>query len=192
MDEERTKILQMVEAGTISAEQGLALLNALDEGQVASEGTPPPPSTPPPDLATQWRHVWLYIVYAGVGILVGGAICLAFVYTGGSAWWGVCGWPLLLLGALVATLGAWSRTARWLHVRVTGKDHRIAISMPLPLKLAAWGVKIAQRFAPEKFAATGVDEVIASLGDSLDKGGQPFYVDVTNTDDGEHVQVYIG
>ncbi len=191
MDEERTKILQMVEAGTISAEQGLTLLNALDEGQAASEGAPPP-FTPPPDLATQWRHVWLYIVYAGVGVLVAGAIFLALVYTGGSVWWGACGWPLLLLGALVASLGAWSRTARWLHVRVKGKDHRVAFSMPLPLKLAAWGVKIAQRFAPDKLAATGVDEVIAGLGDSLGKDGQPFYVDVTDTDDGEHVQVYIG
>lgn len=194
MDEERAKILKMIETGAISAEQGLALLNAL-ESHTADEETGPSPAaspTPPPEVAQHWRHVWLYVVYAGAAIVTIGALLLYAMYAGGSAWWGVCGWPVLALGVGVVVLGAWSRTARWLHVRVTGRKERVAISMPLPLKLAAWAMKTGQRLMPEKFKATGLDEVIMSLEDSLDESGGPFYVNVTDEQDGEHVQVYIG
>lgn len=193
MNEERTKILQMIESGTITAEQGMALMGALGaEGDAQPQPEPsPPPSEPPPDLAMHWRHYWLYGVYVGVGLLIVGALFLYAIYASGSAWWGVCGWPTFAFGVLVTALAAWSRSARWLHVRVTGADHHVAISMPLPLKLAAWGLKIARRFVP-KFEQTGIDEVVMGLGDSLDESGDPFYVDVHDDEEGEHVQVYIG
>jgi hypothetical protein len=63
----------------------------------------------------------------------------------------------------------------------------VRISMPLPLKLAAWVLGFVRRFVP-KLKETAVDEVIMSLSES----DQPFYVDVTDAEDGEHVQVYIG
>jgi hypothetical protein len=183
LDEERIRVLQMVEAGTISAEEGVKLLEALEASRPASE--------PPPELVGQWRHAWLYVLYAGVGIVIAGGLLLFIVYAGGSVLWGVCGWPLLLAGVLVTVIGAWSRTARWLHVRVAGHDHRVAVSLPLPLKLTAWGIRVARRFVP-KFEETGLDEVIMGLDDATGAGGQPFYVSVTDEDDGEHVQVYIG
>ncbi len=195
MDEERIRVLQMVEAGTISAEEGARLLEALEAGRPAEAPhqpeAPPSRSGPPPELAGQWRYAWLYVLYVGVGIVMVGGLLLSVVYAGGSALWGVCGWPLLIAGALVTGIGAWSRTARWLHVRVTGRDHRVAVSLPLPLRLTAWGIRVARRFVPQ-FEETGLDEVIMSLDDATGAGGQPFYVDVTDQGDGEHVQVYIG
>jgi hypothetical protein len=186
VEQERIKILEMIQAGAITAEEGMALLQALDKPAPAAA---PISSEPPPDLE-HWRNAWLYVVYAGAGLLALGGGALYPVYA--SGWWvlGWCGWPLMALGLLVVVLGAWSKSARWLHVRISGRE-RFAISMPLPLKLTAWGVQLAQRFAPEKLQQTGLDEVIASLNDSFQEGGKPFYVDVTE-DDGEHVQVYMG
>ncbi len=195
MDEERAKILEMIEAGIISAEQGLALMNVLGESSLPGEEPAPSPAPrqePPPELTGHWRHAWLYVLYAGVGVVLVSALLLYAMYATGSAWWGICGWPLFALGVLVVALGAWSRTARWLHVRVTGRKERFALSLPLPLKLAAWAMKTGRRFIPEKFKETGMDEVIMGLDDSLQESDGPFYVDVNDDEDGEHVQVYVG
>jgi hypothetical protein len=46
-EEERIKVLKMIQEGTISAEQGLQLLEALDEGvKRANKGRPVPPTSP--------------------------------------------------------------------------------------------------------------------------------------------------
>ena len=46
-EEERMKVLKMIQEGTISAEQGLQLLEALDEGaKRANKGRPVPPPAP--------------------------------------------------------------------------------------------------------------------------------------------------
>ena len=120
-----------------------------------------------------------------------GAILLYAVYGARAGWgWAVCGWPMFALGVLITVMAWWLRTARWVHVRVRGKEN-VSISLPLPIKLTAWVIKIAQPFVPQ-FRDTGVDEVIMSMADTLDKDGQPIYVDVHDDDKGEHVQVYIG
>jgi len=113
------------------------------------------------------------------------------VYGALAGWgWALCGWPIFATGVLVVATAWWLRTARWIHVRVRGKEN-VTISIPLPLRLTAWAFKIAKPFVPQ-FKDTGIDEVITSLGDTLGKGGQPIYVDVNDEEEGEHVQVYIG
>jgi len=67
----------------------------------------------------------------------------------------------------------------------------VAISLPLPIKLTAWVIKIARPFVPQ-LKDTGVDEVITSLADTLDQDGQPLYVNVDDDETGEHVQIYVG
>ena len=200
MDDERMRILKRVEAGEISAEEAVRLLGELGQRPVAevkpevSETGPlaaSAPTRPPLDAPKGFSHFWLYPLWAGVGTLVIGAILLYAVYGARAGWgWAVCGWPLFALGVLITVTAWWLRTARWAHVRVRGKEN-VTLSLPIPIKLTAWAVKIVRPFVP-RLKDTGVDEVILGLGDALKEGNEPLYVDVNDDESGEHVQVYIG
>ena len=67
---------------------------------------------------------------------------------------------------------------------------RVALSLPVPLTLAAWVLRLAQPYVPQ-LRDTAADEVIMALRDSANQG-QPLCVDVHDDEKGEHVQVYIG
>jgi hypothetical protein len=198
MDDERMTILKRVEAGEISTQEAVRLINELGQTRSAEpepeeiEPEPEPAQSQPPlQVPQNLSQFWVYPLYVGVGIVVLGAILLYAVYGASAGWgWALCGWPIFAMGVLVVATAWWLRTARWVHVRVRGKEN-ITISIPLPLRLTAWAFKIAQPFVPQ-LKDTGVDEVITSLGDTLAKDGQPIYVDVNDEEEGEHVQVYIG
>ena len=90
---------------------------------------------------------------------------------------------------------AWgSRTSRWLHVRVnTGNTewpHKIAISFPIPIRLTAW---LLRTFVPKasQLRNTSLDELILALNENT-SDSRPLYVDVTDGDKGERVQVFLG
>ena len=198
MNHERMKILKRIEAGEISAEEAVrqisetgAASQAATEPEAARVESEPAASSPPPIVPRGLAHFWRYPLYAGVGIIVLGAILLYAVYgASASVWLSLCGWPIFVSGVIITVLAWWLRTARWVHVRVTGKEH-VAISLPLPIKLTAWAFKIAQPFVPQ-LKDTGVDEIILGLDDSLNKDGEPIYVKVDDDETGEHVQIYIG
>ena len=54
--EERMKVLRMVEAGKITAEQATQLLEALDEAPTTPKGAPGGPAIPP-NMAGRWFRV---------------------------------------------------------------------------------------------------------------------------------------
>jgi hypothetical protein len=91
------------------------------------------------------------------------------------------------------TLGAWSRTARWLFVRVQnhhadGRPRNILLGFPLPIGLAGWFLRTFGRHI-DGLKHTNVDEVVQAI--SLTKNiKEPLIVNVN--EDGERVQVYIG
>jgi hypothetical protein len=202
MDDERMRILKRIEAGEITAQEAVQQLNALSQAPQAEaepelEAIQPErtqaagASAPPMDVPKGLTEFWRYPLYTGVGIIVLGAILLYAVYGAAApALLALCGWPVFAAGVLVTATAWWLRTARWVHVRVTGKEN-VTISLPLPLRLTAWAVKVARPFVPQ-FKDTSVDEVIMGLGDTLSQDGQPIYVDVNDDESGEHVQVYIG
>jgi hypothetical protein len=197
MNDERMTILKRIETGEIKAEEAVRLINELGQAPTSQpepesvEPEPEPEKPAPPPVPKGLAQFWIYPLFAGVGVIVLGAILLYAVYAARAGWgWAVCGWPLFALGVIVTAVAWWLRTARWIHVRVTGKEH-VAISIPIPLRLTAWVLKIARPFVP-KLRDTGVDEVIMGMADTLGKDGQPIYVDVDDEDEGEHVQVYIG
>ncbi len=218
MGEEQLEILKMLEEGQIGAEEAAALLAALrpegeersfaalrmtdDEGEeqdgvtagleraeaVVGEAAPAPEWEGPP---AQWSRFWIYPALVGGGLLLLGAVVLGVLYAASARpGWRVCGWLPMILGLLVAILAWWSRTARWLHLRVKEKGERkIAFSFPLPLTLTAWVIRIIRPYVPQ-LKETGVDEMILALRDT--KQEEPFYMDVQDDEDGEHVQIYIG
>jgi hypothetical protein len=203
MEQERLRILEMVRAGEISAEQAATLLAALGESEAEpalpvegddqeAPATAPPP---PPEIETShWAQFWIYPMMAGGVVLILGALIMALVYTADAArGWLVCGWLPMILGLGVTLAAIWSRQATWLHLRVSeGQAGRkkVAFSFPLPLALAAWGIRIAQPFVPQ-LQDTGVDEVILALRESR-KRDEPLFIDVQDGEDGERVQIYIG
>ncbi len=237
-ESERTKVLEMIAEGTISAEDGIKLLDALED---ASEVSAPPedeanpvlaeplsnfseeipddfgsdnfgrdsedilepdeiyhsdpiPSPPDPEDMKKWKRFWVIPMWIGVGItVIGGALMYSAFAARGIGFWFACAWFPFMLGVLLMALAWGSRTSPWLHVRVHQRPgqspQKIAISFPLPLRLAGWGLRTFGHFIPNM---EGVDlqGIMIALDESA-KDGTPFFVDVDD-EDGERVQVFIG
>ena len=196
--EERAKILQMVADGKINADEASRLLAALggvedDPSNPAMAGSGDSPGSSPIDMP-RFGNLWLIPLYAGLALFVCGALAVYPLYAESGSWLLVaCGWPLFVIG-LLTMLAAWlARKSRWIHIRISNVDgsrRNLKLSFPLPLRLSAWALKIASRWAP-KMKDTGIDEVLVALNEGL-SGDQPLVVDVQQGDDGERVQVYIG
>lgn len=199
MDEAYLAILRMIEHGTISAEEGQMLLDALDAGsepesQLAHEtrgarGTMAEESEPRLFGPSAWAlGVWVYLLAGGV-VLVGLAGMATALLVGGASrpGWLACTLPLMILGVLVIALAWWSRRARWLHIRVRDHENRFRISLPLPLRPAAWLARLARPWVPH-MQDIPIDEMILALAEIEDKD----VLAVEVNDEGEEVQVYFG
>ena len=81
-----------------------------------------------------------------------------------------------------------SRTAgagRWLRIRVTDiASGRSKASVQIPLGLIDAGMKIGAHFAPE-----GMD--MSAVMDAVRSGVTGKIIDVTDDEDGEHVEIYV-
>jgi hypothetical protein len=200
MDEAYLEILRMVESGTISAEEAEMLWDALEAGSEQVIRTTNGTATgwevmadqvetwspKPPDWAQQ---AWLIPLTGGVLLVALAGMANALLMGDGSRLgWLACTLPLMLLGALVIALAWWSRTDRWLHVRVRNHDTRFRISLPLPLRPVAWLARLVRPFVPQMHDIP-VDEMILALAEMEEEGMLGVEV---NDDDGGEVQVCFG
>ncbi|MFQ6101623.1 MAG: hypothetical protein ACE5OS_10380 [Anaerolineae bacterium] len=187
---ERLRILELIEAGEISAEEGARRLEMLAE---TAEG--PDTADTPATLAIRpalVRVLWQAVFWSGVGLTVAGGLLVTAVYAWGVAiGWLTCGWPLLTLGVLGVILGWWLQRANWfsLRVRQTGGPN-VSLAFPLPLGLVAWGLRIARPFVPQ-LEETVVDELLLAMQEEL-RDSRSFVVEVDEREDSEQVQVYFG
>jgi SHOCT-like domain len=155
------------------------------------EELPPAPSFDP--KAAKWRGWWRIPLWIGVIATILTGILLYTIYNaGGFNFWFACAWfPFMLSVAIIALAWA-SRSAHWLHVRVHQRPgerpQNIAISLPIPLTLMAWGLRTFRSKIPN-IQGMNPDEMILTLKHVSPE--QPFYVEV-NEDNGERVEVYIG
>jgi hypothetical protein len=77
--------------------------------------------------------------------------------------------------------------AKWLRIRVTDtRTGRSKASVQIPLALVDAGLKIGAHFAPE---VEGVD--MSNVMDALRAGVTGKIIDVTDEEDGEHVEIYV-
>ena len=76
---------------------------------------------------------------------------------------------------------------RWLRIRVTDvRTGRSKASVQIPLALVDAGMKIGAHFAPE---VEGVD--MSNVMEALRSGVTGKIIDVTDDEDGEHVEIYV-
>ena len=77
--------------------------------------------------------------------------------------------------------------AKWLRIRVTDMTTgRSKASVQIPLALVDAGLKIGAHFAPE---VEGVD--MSNVMEAMRSGMTGKIIDVTDDEDGEHVEIYI-
>ena len=76
---------------------------------------------------------------------------------------------------------------RWLRIRVTDiRSGRSKASVQIPLALVDAGMKIGAHYAPE---VEGVD--MSNVMEALRSGMTGKIIDVTDDEDGEHVEIYV-
>ncbi|MCS7010313.1 MAG: hypothetical protein N2049_11300 [Anaerolineales bacterium] len=83
--------------------------------------------------------------------------------------------------------GTSTSTAKWLRVRVTDLNTgRAKATVQIPFSLVEAGLKIGAHFAPE---IEGVD--MGPLMEALRAGVTGKIIDVTDEEDGEHVEIFV-
>ena len=205
MGEAEKQILQMLEEGRITAEEANQLLSAIgpdqEVGEVSGEAVLKPvidseAGTEPPLNTDGFRNrFWRIPLLIALGSLLLSAIGLTLMYqaAGQVAFIGfLCVWSFFLLALLASVFLLLIRKAPWLHVRIQEQDgQRFAISLPLPLSLANWGIRAARYFVPQDQVAylETAGAFIDEMKNSPER--EPIIIDVDD-DDGDKVQVYIG
>jgi hypothetical protein len=214
-DQERNQVLKMIADGKITPEQGLQLMQALDQESPTGipapapempadevSASPAPSEQPGPETDHRIEHIkstvrrlWQIPLWIGIGITILSALGMYAVLhaTGMNFWFYFLLLPLLL-GVLVTALAAGSRQARWIFVDVHQKSgerpERIFLGFPLPLKLTAWFLRTFGPLIPQ-LSRTNVDDVIQVIETGF-VGNEPLIVNVDEGEHGERVRVYIG
>ena len=214
-DPERNQVLKMIEQGKITPEQGLQLMQALDEqgpdvepapaltepaSETAQTAGSNQNSNPEPDphierLKASVRRLWQIPLWAGIFITVLSALGMYASMRGpGLNFWFYFLLLPLLLGVALTALAAGSRVARWIYVDVHQPPgeypQHIFLGFPLPLKLTAWFLRTFGAMIPA-LQRTNVDEIIQVIESGFD-GKDPLIVHVDEGGTGERVQVFIG
>ncbi len=209
--DEREQILKMVADGKITAEDALKLMQALDEAPVEEpldftplpasepkEEQAPPKPKPDPEFTNKinrFRRLWLIPLTVGLVLTILGAYWMySAMLSSGFGFWFLCAWVPFLLGVVVVTLGAISKTSRWLYVNVEQKPgespRRIVFAFPIPSAMLRWGIRNFGHNIPPEHRDTA-DLAMKAIFEEDGAFNEPLYVDV-HDEDGEHVQVYIG
>ena len=202
--EERKKILQMVADGKISADEAATLMRALDEsaeeeivavGEASGMGGERSDAPEFDQVRRRANRFSGAFLWAGVILTVLSAWTMFGIQqNAGTNFWFYCMAMPLFLGILFTTMGAGSKTSRWMYVNVD-RSHQeewprnITIALPLPLGLAGWFLENFGRRI-EGLKNTSVDEIIQAIAMAKNIT-EPLIVHVDD-DDGERVQVFIG
>jgi hypothetical protein len=213
-NQERNHVLKMIEEGKITPEQGLTLMQALEQQGPDEDHGPAPviapaaeeaqnnssaqPSEPDPHierLKATARRLWQIPLWIGIFIIVLSALGMYAIMRGpGLNFWFYFMLLPLLLGVGLTALAAGSRAARWIYVNVHQQpgEHpgHIFLGFPLPLKLTAWFLRTFGPMIPD-LKKTNVDDIIQVLESGFN-GKEPLVVHVDEGEGGERVQVYIG
>lgn len=196
MNAEWMEILYKVKSGELSVEDAAQQMDrpepfgtepVFPPGQTSSDLPNEEPFNPEIGL---WKYAWLVILGVGTLIFVPAAMFMGWAYSSDRFFWFYCAWLPLLLGLLIFFIGVWSQSARWAHIRIHDSDGtRISISVPLPMRLAGWFMRIFGSKIPGLRDQKISGEDIAPIFDALENTKDPISVEVD--DNGDHVRVYV-
>ena len=211
-ENERLEILEMIQKGTISPDEGMKLIEAIGESDEISEleyatakadleGIIEPVGTENYDQDVDQEDLsdikswWIIPFSIGVTITVLGGALMYWAWAAHGIGFGfIAAWIPFLIGIGLLVLGWNSRTGPWIHIRVKQKPgekpERIAISFPIPNRFFAWSLRTFSSFIP-KMNLSGADEILLALG-NYSQGDAPLTIDIDDSDDGEKVKIYIG
>jgi hypothetical protein len=203
--EERKKILQMVEEGKISAEQAASLMRALEDNSAQEEfqvfeagpgASDERGASQFEEVKSRARRFAMLPLWIGVFISVLSAWAIyAVQQAAGINFWFFCLLVPLLFGVLLIALSAGGQSSKWLYVNVDRRNaedwpQNITLGFPLPFGLTAWFLRNFGHYI-HGMKNTNVDEIIQIL-DATGKSDAPLIINANDSEDGEHVQVYIG
>ena len=218
-DQERNQVLKMIQDGKISPEEGLRLMQALDQSpadeaiqasqvstsQSSETGSPEEPEVSKMEtdarilsIKSTVRRLWWIPLWIGVGITVLSALGMFLIMRGpGLNFWFYYMVLPLLLGVAVITIAVGSHTAHWIFVDVHQKpgDHpeHIFLGFPLPLKFAAWVLRTLKHWIPNfksDYSGVNIDQIIEMVENGI--GNEPLIAHVDDGEGGEKVRVFIG
>jgi hypothetical protein len=203
---ERKKILQMVQDGKISAEQAASLMRALEEDSTEAQievlemgprfDEERADASHFEEVKYRARRFAMIPLWAGVFISVISAWAIyAVQQAAGLTFWFFCLLVPLLFGVLLIALGAGGQSSKWLYVNVDRRNaedwpRNITFGFPLPFGLTAWFLRNFGHYI-HGMNNTNVDDIIQIL-DATGKSEAPLIINANDSEDGEHVQVYIG
>lgn len=212
VNEAELKILEMIQAGDITAEEGFRLIDAMGANDYSSGGnqdeTQPSTSnilsTLKPELSNKkitkgdllrikrLKHWWIIPFGVGTFVTILGTIWMGLSYFRKGFGWGfwLAGF-VLFVGLLLLTISFPSPKHPWLHVRIKQKPGEkpplILFSLPLYIPLTSWFLKTFGSQIPGLKDQPFEDWIKILNHLSLE---DPFYVQVSDGD--EDVEVFIG
>ncbi len=220
-DQERNQVLKMIQDGKISPEEGLRLMQALDQSpaedaelapQPAAAGSSAPETgwkTEPSGMEADPRvakikatveRLWQIPLWIGIGITVLSALGMYLIMRGpGLNFWFYFMILPILLGVLIIVLAVGSHKAHWLFVDIEDKDtedghpRRIFFGFPVPLRFIAWFFKTFRRWIPNlESEFSGVS--VDEIVNMVESGirTNPVIVHVDEGEGGDKVKVYLG
>jgi len=213
-DQERVQVLKMIEEGKITPQEGLRLLQTLEETHAEDENQAVEPETGEKSGAeaqAEWsalnadsriagvkstaRRLWQIPLWIGVGVTFLSAAGMYWIMQGaGTNFWLYCLTLPLLLGVGIIAAAVGSQKERWIFVDVQQKPgdrpQRIFLGFPLPLKLTAWCLRNFGHYIPS-LGKTNIDEIIQVIESGF-SSDEPLIVNVDEGDEGERVRVFIG
>ena len=214
-DQERNQVLKMIEEGRITPEEGLTLMQALDQSP-AGQLPPLAAAAPAPEnelpqgqpsasnftddpriknLKASVRRFWQIPLWAGIAITIASALGMYAILRGpGMNFWFYFLLLPLFLGVAVIALAVGSRQARWIYVDVHqepgARPEHIFLGFPLPLGLTAWFLRTFGPMIPE-LRRTNINAMIELIETGF-SGSEPLIVNVDEGNNGNRVRVLIG
>jgi hypothetical protein len=140
-----------------------------------------------------WKRWWTLPFTIGIILTILAAIWMYQGWEAAGLSWGFwLSWIPFSIGIAIAALAWASQTMPWLHLRIRDKDSSpglIAFSLPLPVKLASWGLKRFEQFSPDEFRDKHFGEMAEALS-AVFETEDPIQI-MVNGDAEERVEVFI-
>ncbi|HWQ84890.1 MAG TPA: hypothetical protein VN363_09995 [Anaerolineales bacterium] len=81
-----------------------------------------------------------------------------------------------------------AKSGKWLLIRVTDlQTGEKKTNVRIPVSLANFGIKMANKYAPESLEGLDMDEIMAALRE----GDEGILVDVEDEQSGDHVEILV-